>query len=149
MTDLPIKSTFKSGAGYDAPWLTVDAANPDDLVTKLDSLLQGEALAKVVEVADMFKGLNAAQPLTTPQAAAPAPAAPAPATGGWGKPAPQAAPPAPVGVRTHPEGKSCGCGNVLQFKEVQRRSDGRTFKFWECPARSGKNDTQHVSEFAN
>lgn len=145
--ELPIKATFKSGGGYDAPWLTIDAADPGDLDFKLDAILNGEVLTKVISVAELFKAANTAAPLVAPapvqQAAAPAPAP-------WSQPQQQA--PAPVqqqGSRLHPEGKTCGCGNVLNFKEVTRRSDGKTFQFWECPARQGKNDTQHVSEFAN
>ena len=151
MSDLPIKATFKSGAGYDAPWITVDAADPDDLSVKLDAILDGESLSKVIEVANLFKAANIASPLAVggPDAApAAAPAAPAQQQGWGNRPPQQAAAPA-GGNRLHPEGKTCGCGNVLNFKQVSRKSDGKQFSFWECPARTGRNDTAHVSEFAN
>jgi len=154
MSDLPIKATFKSGAGYDAPWLTIDANDPDDLTFKLDAILGGEALTKVIAVADLFKAANNAGAVTSP---APQQAAPQQPTGWgqqpaqqpqWSQPQQQAAP-VQQGARLHPEGKTCNCGQVLQYKTVNRKSDGKQFSFWECPARTGSKDVNHDSEFAN
>lgn len=144
MTDdarLPLRATLKSGAGYDAPWLTVDGIDADDLAHKLASLMESEAIGQLIEAANLFKAANNASPLATNGPAAQA--APAAAPQQQAAPAPQAG-----AARLHPEGKTCGCGNVLNYKTVTRKSDGKQFNFWECPARSGRNDTVHTSEFA-
>lgn len=154
---LPVRATFKSGAGYDAPWLTVDAADPNDLSFKLDALLGGEALGKVISVAELFKAANNAGPLV--QGVDPTPLQPAapqqPA--GWGNSAPQAQPqwsqpqqaaPAAPQVRLHPEGKTCACGQVLIFKEITSKKNNKTYQMWTCPSQQRKGDG-HDSEFVN
>lgn len=67
---------------------------------------------------------------------------------GWGA-AQQQAPPQNSGGGAHPEGKQCSqCGAVLQYKVVNRKSDGKQFKFWTCPNQRSRDDG-HSSEFAN
>ena len=150
MSDLPIKATFKSGAGYDAPWLTIDAADPNDLSYKLTALLEGDVLSRVIDVATAFKAVNNVAPLTQPEPQAPvqqqAPAAPQ----GWGQQPQQQQAPAPVqGARLHPEGKVCPmCNNTLQYKDIYSQKKSKSFQFWECPNRRSQTDGHH-SEFAN
>lgn len=148
--ELPLKATLKSGAGYDAPWLTVDGADPEDLAFKLSALVEANVPVALIEAANALKAANNAAPLAT-GGQDPAPQQQqAPASNGWGnRPAQQQSAPAQQGARLHPEGKACRCGNVLNFKQVNRKSDGKQFSFWECPARTGSKDTQHDSEFAN
>lgn len=154
MSDLPIKATLKAGNGYDAPWLTVDAATPEDLEFKLQALANGSALAAVVEAANTLKAANNAAPLLQSGAEAQAPAAPAaPAQPqGWGATPPQqqAAPTGKVNGAPHPEGKTCpACGAGVVFKRTNpRKTDGKTFEFWTCPNQSAKGDG-HFSAFAD
>ena len=152
MTEHALSVTLKAGTGYDAPWIVVYGDSPDEVTAKLNST--GDLIAAAVEASNLLRGAFAAAPLaqggpSVPQVApTPAPAA-AP---GWGAPQQQApAPAAPPagGAQLHPEGKTCQCGNVLNYKVVNRRSDGKQFRFWECPARTGSKDTQHHSEFAD
>ena len=154
MSDLPLKATLKAGRDFDAPWLTVDGISPDDLKMKLQLVAEQGVLEALVDAATTLRAIHnlAAGGVTPPPAAAPSAPPAAPQQSGWGQQAPaqpqqQAAPQG--GARLHPEGKTCPCGNVLNYKEVNRRSDGKLFKFWECPQRKGSKDTQHVSEFAN
>lgn len=150
MSDYALTVTLKAGKDYDAPWVVVYGNTPDEVEQKLSNL--GGLIEATVEAANLLKAANNAAPLVSggPDAyPTPAPQAPVqqPAQGGWGQPAQQQAAPQ-QGSRLHPEGKACGCGNVLNYKSVNRKSDGKQFNFWECPARQGKNDTQHISEFA-
>jgi hypothetical protein len=158
---LPIKATLKAGTGYDAPWVTVDAADPNDLAFKLNALTNGDALQAVVEAANALKGANNAAPLVAGGAeAAPAPQAPVQPQG-WGNSAPAAAPawsgaqqqapqqPQNNGARLHPEGIQCPVdGNVVQFKEIVSKKNGKTFQMWTCPNQRNRDDG-HYSQFAN
>lgn len=145
MSDLPLKATLKAGAGFDAPWLTVDATDPHDLATKLQSLGQAGVHEALVEAANLLKAANNAAPLASGGQEAQAPQQPQ----GWGQPQQQVPAPSNGGAQQHPEGKQCQqCGTVLQFKQVNRKSDGKTFKFWACPNQKSRNDG-HTSEFAN
>lgn len=161
MSDLPIKATLKSGTGYDAPWLTIDAADPNDLDFKLSALLEGSAVQKVIEVANLFKAANNAGPLLSgvaePVAQAPAPQQPAAwgssnpaAQPQWSQPAQQAAPqqrgPRP-GAQLHPEGKTCdSCPNVLEYKKTQ---SGKAK--WQCPdwRWNNGNPNNHTADWIN
>src|SRR5205085_1359676 len=142
MSDLPIKATFKSGAGYDAPWLTIDAADPNDLSFKLDAVLAGDSLTKVIEVAELFKAANTLAPVVAPQDT-PAPAQQQPA--GWNSspqqsqpqwsqpqqaaPQQQGGPGNRPGAQLHPEGRTCEiCPNLLEFKKTQTGKPK-----WQCP----------------
>lgn len=91
-----------------------------------------------------LRGAGAAAPIVQPAQQAPAQPQAAPA---WSQPQQQAAPAVPQ-VRLHPEGKTCYCGRTLEYKEVNRKSDGKTFKFWSCPAQQKKGDG-HDTEFAD
>lgn len=55
---LPFKATLKAGAGYEAPWVTVDAATGAELVARLDELTQ-DVLAKVTDTASLFRAAHA------------------------------------------------------------------------------------------
>jgi len=160
VSDLPIKATLKAGAGYDAPWLTVDAHDPADLELKLTAIATGGAPQALVEAANALKAANNAAPLLSNGGAPAQPAqqsAPPPQqNGGWGTPSQPASPPpaqqqqqqqAAPAAATHPEGWACHCGSLLQYKIVNRRLDGKQFKFWVCPNQRSKDDG-HRSEFA-
>lgn len=150
MSESPLKATLKSGTGYDAPWLTVDADTPAELEQRLRGIIDSQVLETVAEAAGIFRATQ----LTTPQAPAQQRLNPLPADGegigqrpqqqsqGWGA-AQQQQP------QNHPEGKPCGqCGAVLQYKVVNRKSDGKQFRFWACPNQRSRDDG-HTTEFAN
>lgn len=151
MTDLPLKLTLKSGAGYDAPWLTIDASDPTDLAAKIAGLKAGDLLQDAIELADLFKaagaiGSNVPTPTvnngpTAQQAAAP----------GWAQPAAAApaAAPAQPGVQFHPEGIKCpSCQSAVVFKQITSKKTGKQFQLWTCPNQRSSGDG-HYSEFAN
>lgn len=73
MSELPIKATLKAGPGYEAPWLTVDASTPDELVARLQGLAESH-LQVVADVAALFRNAHtvAAGGVTVPQVEAPA-----------------------------------------------------------------------------
>ena len=155
MTEASLKATLKAGGGYDAPWLTVDADNPDDLEFKLQAIANGGVPQALIEAANVLKAANNVAPLLAGgEAAAPQQAAPAPQNNGWGQ-AQQQAPQQQgggggnrFGGPPHPEGKACefpGCGKVLEHKKT---SSGKAT--WRCPDwrwNSG-NPNGHTSEFA-
>ena len=161
MTDsFPIKATIKSGGGYDAPWLTVDAANPDDLNAKVQGLLAADSVAAVIELANAFKAANNAAPLAPQGQEAQQAPAPQQAASPWGAPAAQ--PQQPVQqqapqqqsyggggrgqAQLHPEGKQCHCGQVLEFKTT-----GNGKKKWQCGQWrwNGGNPNDHAVEWVN
>lgn len=158
MSDLPIKATLKAGKDYDAPWLTVDAATPEDLAFKLNALAESEALQSVVTAANLLKAANNVAPLLPGSAPAAAPAAPVqqqPAPGWATAPAQQAAAPAPQqsaatgprGERLHPEGRTCEiCPKPLMEKKTQ---NGKLK--WQCEdwRWNGGNPNGHTAEFQN
>lgn len=127
-----------------------------DSSAELKAEFEGFPYAEYASAKAALRGAGAAAPIVQPAGQqAPAQQQAPQQSGGWGGQQ-QAAPqqqqqfaPQQQGARLHPEGKTCGCGNVLNYKEVNRRSDGKLFKFWECPQRKGSKDTMHVSEFAN
>lgn len=150
---LPLRATVKSGSDFSAPWLTVDANDPNDLVFKLDALLNSDASAKVIELASQFKAANNLAPVL-PSGPAPTPApTPAPASNGWRAPAqqPQQQAPAwsggPQNGSPHPENKSCPCGQVLQYKSGTSKA-GKAYKLWACPNQRQRGDG-HVTEFVD
>jgi hypothetical protein len=126
----------------DGDMVNFRADSPEELALEFQSFPYADyATAKA-----SLRGAGAAAPIVQPvQQQAPVQQ---PQQGGWGQPQQQAAP-VQQASRLHPEGKTCNCGNVLNFKQVNRKSDGKQFSFWECPARTGSKDTQHISEFAN
>lgn len=151
MSDLPIKATLKAGNGFDAPWLTVDAATPEDLEFKLQALIEGSALAAVVEAANVLKAANNAAPLLQSGAEAQAPVAPAaPAQPqGWG--APTAAAPAPAqqaSVVLHPTDVCPVDNQRVQEKVITSKKNGKTYEMWVCPNQRTRGDG-HYSEFKN
>lgn len=153
--ETPIKATLKSGTGYDAPWLTVDADNPTDLEQKLRGIIDSKVLETVAEAASLFQATQNAAPLTQPQgnASTGAQAAPQQQSQGWGaaqQQAPQQSAPQGGGSKfagpPHPEGKTCAiCPNVLEFKKT---STGKgTWRCSEWRWQNG-NPNGHSSEFA-
>lgn len=139
----PLKATIKGGQGYDAPWITVDATDPNDLAQKARGLVEHpDAIQAVVELANIFKGANNAAPLLPggqdePVQQAPAPQQQAPSNPWGGQPqqqqaAPQQAQPQQqnrFGGPQHPEGKTCDiCPKVLEEKKT---SSGKLV--WRCP----------------
>lgn len=53
----PFKATLKSGAGYEAPWISVEAGSGEELVSLLDQLTD-EVLQKVTDVTALFRGAH-------------------------------------------------------------------------------------------
>lgn len=149
MSDKDLKVTLKAGTGYDAPWVSVDAENPDELDMKLRAITEGQTLSLVVDAASALKAVYNATPLTQPaQQQAPQQQ---PKSNGWGNSAP-AAQSAPAnnggGVRYHPEGLQCNqCGSAVQYKTINAKS-GKTFNLWTCPNQRSKDDG-HYSTFAD
>lgn len=154
MSDLPIKATLKAGGGYDAPWLTVDAADDGDLTNALRAIINSEVPALLIEAANVLKAANNAAPIL-PGNDAPAQqgvTSTAPKSG-WGSSpaaAQQGAAPAqgnhPKAI-LHPEGKTCDiCPNVLEQKKTQ----GGKLK-WQCNAWRWNNGSpnNHSMEWAN
>ena len=150
--DVALRATLKAGAGYDAPWLSVDATDPDDLTNKLNSIANGGAPQALIEAANALKAANNAAPLLAngalpvgssfgggDQANAPTAPPPPQQSGGWGGPntaPPQNATPqqqprqagwqAPATY--HPGGKTCdACGQGLEYKKT---STGKGT--WRC-----------------
>lgn len=162
MSELPIKLTLKSGAGYDAPWLTVDAADPADLAFKVAALKEGSLLQDAIDLAELFKAAGAIGPTRVPAQAAPAAPVQQQAAPGWATaPAQQAAPAAapqqfapqagaatgPRGERLHPEGRTCEiCPNPLMEKKT---TTGKLK--WQCEAWrwNNGNPNGHTAEFQN
>jgi hypothetical protein len=150
----PLRATLKAGGGYEVPWITVEANNPDDLEQKLRGIIDSKVLETVAEAASMFQATQNATPLVTggprdQTLSQPQQAAPQQQSQGWGAAQQQAqAPQQNGGVQLHPEGKPCNCGAVLQYKVVNRKSDGKQFKFWACPNQRSRDDG-HDTEFAN
>jgi hypothetical protein len=71
VSEAPFKATLKAGAGYEAPWITVDGDNAADLEAKLDGLTDS-VLTKVAEVAELLRAahtvvVGSGQPATTGQ----------------------------------------------------------------------------------
>lgn len=169
MSDLPLKATLKSGTGYDAPWLTVDAETPAELQQRLRAVIDSGVLETISEAAGVFAGST----LTTPalaQQQAPALAQgssfgggdrglnppPAPQqSNGWGQAAQQQQSPPPqqqgggnrYGGVPHPQGKQCQCGQVLEVK--QTGSNKTVFRCSQWRWNNGNPTTNHDSEFAN
>ena len=166
MSESPIKATLKAGTGYDVPWLTIDATDPNDLEQKLRGIIESKVLETVAEAASLFQATQNAAPLTQPQAPAQqgqpewsqAPAQQAPPqqqSGGWG--AAQQQPQqqqysggggaSKFGGPPHPEGKQCeSCGKVLEMKKT---STGKGT--WRCPDWRWNSGVPngHTSEWAN
>lgn len=140
MTDeKPIKATLKAGAGYDAPWLTVDMPDPSTGANMLTAIRESALLTELVATAEVLKGLNKAAHGATPVADAPAEKP----KSGWGNSSTPAQEPA---VKFHPEGKQCACGKTLQYKKVFSKAKNKEYEFWSCPDQRNKDDG-HLSEF--
>ena len=154
MSDLPIKATLKAGAGYDAPWLTVDAHDPSDLELKLNAIANGGAPQALIEAANALKAANNAAPLlggnivtggpndASLRLVPPVQQQPDPQqAGGWGQQQTQGTPPPQQfqqpqqqgftrPATTHPEGKACdACNAPLEYKKT---SSGKGT--WRCPS---------------
>lgn len=126
-----ISVTLKAGKDFDAPWIVVYGNRPDEVQAKLENL--GGLVEAAVNAANHLKAVNAGSAL---------PAVAQPAAQPWGQQAPQQQAPAQqpqqnqggqqqgnrYGGPTHPEGKSCHCGKVLEKKN----SSGGKGK-WQCP----------------
>lgn len=52
---VPYKVTLKAGAGFEAPWLTIEADTTSELAGRLAALRIDDALDRVVETAHAFK----------------------------------------------------------------------------------------------
>ena len=158
----PLRATLKAGGGYDVPWLTVEADNPNDLEQRLRGIIDSKVLETVAEAASLFQATQNAAPLVTggprdQTLSQPQQAAPQQQSNGWGaaqsQPQQQSAPPqqqggggSRFGGPPHPEGKTCEiCPNVLEFKKT---STGKGT--WRCSEWRWNNGSPngHSSEFA-
>lgn len=56
----PLKATLKAGAGYEAPWLTVNGNNAEDLYKRLQDVVSndGTLLSTLAEVAEQFRAAH-------------------------------------------------------------------------------------------
>ena len=153
----PLKATLKAGSDYSAPWLTVDANTPEDLVERLTAVANLGVSEALVNAANVLKAVNAAAPIAADVASPPA--QPPAQQGGWNTgPTGNAStwsPPTPPstpqqqGARLHPEGIKCTAdGNVVQFKEVTSKKNGNTYQMWVCPNQRSRGDG-HYSAFAD
>ena len=141
MSELPLKATLKAGKDFDAPWLTVDAHDPDDLELKLNAIANGGAPQALIEAANALKAANNAAPLLPqgqPAQQAPAQQPPPQQNSGWGQQQ-NVAPPQPAQqpqqqgftrpATTHPEGLACeACNQPLEYKKT-----GSGKGTWRCP----------------
>lgn len=162
----PITVTLKGGAGYEAPWLVIRGNTPNEVATMLRDL--GELPSATVEASNLFRGVTTVGPIL-PNAPQEAPVQQGTVTQGpWGgapaQPVQSAQPPqwagaaspqptAPVAapaqqIQLHPTDVCQTCGQRPQYKVVNRRTDGKQFKFWTCPNQKSRNDG-HYSEFAD
>lgn len=154
MSELPIKATLKAGKDYDAPWITVDGADPADLAFKLNGLAEAGALQAVVDAANLLKAANVVSS-SGATGAAPAPAAPAQAPAqaqpqGWGAGQPQAAPQQQAEVPSWAAAgaqKICPCGQTAVYKSGTSKA-GKPYALWACPQQKRKDDG-HLAEFVN
>lgn len=96
--DRPLKATLKAGGGFEAPWLTIDADNAEDLYNRLQDVTahDGQLLAKIAEVAEQLRAAHTVYVTPASQ----------PASSGFGSGATQThSEPAPSGqVKTCPHG---------------------------------------------
>lgn len=150
MSDYPISATLKgrSDSKWDAPWIVVYGNTPDEVQQRLDSIASGGLIDSLVAADNRIK-LQTSGLTNGPSTPAPAPAAQPQASGPWQQPqaAPQQQAPQPSAAQ-HPEGQACtACNTVLQYKVVNRKSDGKQFKFWACPNQRSRDDG-HTSVFA-
>ena len=147
-----LRVTLKAGSDYSAPWVTVDADDPDELTMKLNALLEGDALKLVVDTAQHLRAIHNALPVTHPdQGGSGAPAPQQPKRGGWGNSGggQQQSTQQNGGTRYHPEGITCGsCGAPVQYKSVFSQAKNKSFNLWCCPNQHSRNDG-HYSEFAD
>lgn len=163
----PLRATLKAGTGYEVPWVTIEADNPNDLEQKLRGIIDSKVLETVAEAASLFQ---ATQNVVAGTQGAPAqqgqpewsqaPAQQAPPqqqSQGWGAAQQQSTPPqqqygggggaSKFGGPPHPEGKQCeSCGKVLEMKKT---STGKGT--WRCPDWRWNNGVPngHTSEWAN
>lgn len=144
-TSTPLKATLKAGGGYDAPWLTVDGENPDDLTFKLNAIAEGGVAQALIEAANVLKAANNLAPVLAGNAESAPQAAPA-APSGWGSSAP-AQPSSPPQWAAQGAGKVCQCGTPAQYKEGVSKA-GKAYKLWACPNQRNRNDG-HMSDFIN
>lgn len=157
----PLRATLKAGTGYEVPWVTVEADNPNDLEQKLRGIIDSKVLETVAEAASLFQATQnvvAGTQAPAPQQGQPewsqAPAQQAPPqqqSQGWGAAQQQSAPQQGGGgygnVQLHPEGTQCGvCGEVLQYGKT-RTNKGQ----WKCPQYrwNNGNPNNHTLEWAN
>lgn len=121
-----IVSTYKEGAGYDASWTVVHAANVDDWFEIHDNPRFKELLDKQKKVAAYFRAGNA------PAAAAAA----APQGGG-----------APAGAQQAPGGEKRFCEHgEMVFKSGVSKTTGKPYKLFSCTA---PRDQQCKAQFLN
>lgn len=111
--DRPFKATLKAGGGYEAPWLTIEATDADDMDAKLDSVTEG-LLQKVVDVADLFRASHIALI-------------------GLSSPAPEAAPAQSAQGATVTQMKTCQHG--VRTRKEGNNSRGKWVGYF-CPERN-------------
>jgi len=156
MSDLPLRVRVSTG-GYDNPGLEFDAASPADVVAKLKGLADEGVYQALVDASSMMRiALGVAEPVQQqPQSGGWSVQPPQqtvtgnpqqPQSGGWRPPGwPDGGP--QLGD-ANPAGETCiSCGQVLRYRVINRKSDGKQFKFWACPNQSSPNDG-HDSKFA-
>lgn len=134
MAEGKIVATLKAGNGYEAPWVTIGADSPEELVSLVDRAGQAGVGASVANAA---KGLQATyavadalgpvtQVSSEPAVPAPVPTAPAPV--------PQAAPAGPAPSAPPADAMWCPHGQRVKRSGT---TNGRNWTGFYCPLPKG------------
>lgn len=169
-SDYALSATLKarSSSKWDAPWVVVYANDPHELKQRIEGVVSQGVLDALVGADNALKvlsdgELNAGQPVqqqgggaawgtVTPQGFQPGSQhpqgqqqAPPQQQGGWQNQQ-QGPSPQQQGAQLHPEGLTCGCGQVLQYGKT-RNNKGQ----WKCPDYrwNNGNPNDHRLEWAN
>lgn len=130
----PLVITLKAGTGFDSPWIVVRGSNPEEVVSKLNSL--DGVIEATLEAAGLFTAQRSLGGKQQQAEAPPTEPAPQQRQQGWGTTpaaaqqgaAPAQPPRSKFGGQLHPEGKTCEiCPNVLEKKQT---SSGKNV--WRC-----------------
>lgn len=122
----PLKATLKAGAGYEAPWLTVNGDNAEDLYHRLQDVVSndGTLLTTLAEVAEQFRAAHvvaAGLPKEQPQS-------------GWGGNQQQGN--QGGGSEPPPAGKAHTCPHGVRIRREGTGSKGKWVGFF-CPLKKG------------
>lgn len=154
MSEAPLKATLKAGRDFDAPWLTVDGDNANDLLDRLTEIKKTTLLEALVDTANTLKAVNSAAPIAADVASPPVAPQQAALQPTWSQP--QAAAPAwagqqqaaPVTTGNHPaEGTPCpACNAPIAYRSGVSKRTQKPYSLVTCPNQRAKDDG-HFSLF--